>query len=67
MVYLKIPIGNEAHEDTTFIQIHGRYSIVNMQYSYAKYHFSHTKEALNNIHVWIVSIDGEGVHICLYI
>ena len=21
MVYLKIPIGNEAHEDTTFIQI----------------------------------------------
>ena len=40
MVYLKIPIGNEAHEDTTFIHIHGGYSVVNMQYSYAKYkHF----------------------------
>ena len=32
MVYLKIPIGNEAHEDTTFIHIHGGYSVVNMQY-----------------------------------
>ena len=42
MVYLKIPIGNEAHEDTTFIHIHihGGYSVVNMQYSHAKYkHF----------------------------
>ena len=37
MVYLKIPIGNEAHEDTTFIHIHGGYSVVNMQYSYAEY------------------------------
>ena len=40
MVYLKIPIGNEAHEDTTFIHIHGGYNVVNMQYSHAKYkHF----------------------------
>ena len=39
MVYLKIPIGNEAHEDTTFIHIHGGYSVVNMQYSYAKYKY----------------------------
>ena len=42
MVYLKIPIGNEAHEDTTFIHIHihGGYSVVNMLYSHAKYkHF----------------------------
>ena len=42
MVYLKIPIGNEAHEGTTFIHIHihGGYSVVNMQYSHAKYkHF----------------------------
>ena len=42
MVYLKIPIGNEAHEDTTFIHIHihGGYSVVNMRYSHAKYkHF----------------------------
>ena len=40
MVYLKIPIGNEAHEDTTFIHINGGYSVVNMQYSHAKYkHF----------------------------
>ena len=37
MVYLKIPIGNEAHEDTTYIHIHGGYSVVQMQYSYAKY------------------------------
>ena len=38
MVYLKIPIGNEAHEDTTFIHIHihGGYSVVNMRYSHAK-------------------------------
>ena len=28
MVYLKIPIGNETHEDTTFIHIHGGYSVV---------------------------------------
>ena len=38
----EIPIGNEAHEDTTFIHIHihGGYSVVNMQYSHAKYkHF----------------------------
>ena len=27
MVYLKIAIGNEAHEDTTFIHIHGGYSV----------------------------------------
>ena len=40
MIYLKNPIGNEALEDTTFIHIHGGYSVVNMQYSYAKYkHF----------------------------
>ena len=39
MVYLKIPIGNEAHEDTTFIHIHGGYSVVNMQYSYANTNF----------------------------
>ena len=39
MVYLKIPIGNEAHDDTTFVHIHGGYSVY-MQYSHAKYkHF----------------------------
>ena len=52
MVYLKIPIGNEAHDDTTFIHIHGRYSVVNMQYSYAKYkhiHIQHVAQATATI------------------
>ena len=39
MVYLKVPKGNEAREDTTFVHIRNRYSVLNMQYSYAKYNF----------------------------
>ena len=39
MVYLKVPKGNEAREDTTFIHIRNRYSVLNMQYSFAKYNF----------------------------
>ena len=30
MVYLKIPIGNNAHEDTSFIHIHGRNSVTEL-------------------------------------
>ena len=31
MVYLKIPTGNNAHEDTTYIHIHGKNSVVHKQ------------------------------------
>ena len=63
MVYLKIPIGNEAHEDTTFIHIHGRYSVVNMQYSYAKYkHFFKILYILQHVAQATAMIRNESVH-----
>ena len=33
MVYLKIPTGKNAHEDTTYIHIHGKNSVVNKQFT----------------------------------
>ena len=62
MVYLKIPIGNEAHEDTTFIHIHGGYSVVNMQYSYAKYKHFFIIYILQHVAQAIAMIRNESVH-----
>ena len=33
MVYLKIPTGKNAHEDTTYIHIHGKNSVVHKQFT----------------------------------
>ena len=33
MVYLKIPTGKKAHEDTTYIHIHGKNSVVHKQFT----------------------------------
>ena len=33
MVYLKIPTGKNAHEDTTYIHIHGKNSLVHKQFT----------------------------------
>ena len=33
MVYLKIPTGKNANEDTTYIHIHGKNSVVHKQFT----------------------------------
>ena len=62
MVYLKILIGNEAHEDTTYIHIHGGYSVVNMQYSYARYKHFFIIYNIQHVAQATATIRNESVH-----